>query len=160
MKISKKTAQVKMFETIAVLVVFFVLIMFGFMFYTKIQKGSFEEAREENLILKAIDTSQKISFLPEFQCSRDNIQEENCIDMLKLDAAEQVINKNKLDYVETFGFSRVYIQEVYPSQDEWNLYDLPKQEDKGKISTQFPISLYNPLTDTYSFGVLFVDNYR
>ena len=80
-----KKAQVKMFETIAVLVVFFMIILFGFMFYTRVQQTTFEAETEEQIILRAIDLSQNIFFLPEIQCIGEH--KIDCIDILKLDAA-------------------------------------------------------------------------
>ena len=149
-------AQIKMFETIAVLVVFFIIIMFGLMFYTRIQKGSFEAELEEKTIQRAIDMSENIFLLPEIEC----IHKKGCIDLLKLDAATEIINTNRIFYFSIFGNSRVLIQQIYPEQQQWNLYDFPKTEDRGKISTQFPIPVYDPKNDTYSFGVLYVDIYR
>jgi hypothetical protein len=155
-----KKSQIKMFETIAILVIFFILLMFGFIFYTRIQKGTFEAEQEEVTVLKSVETSQKISFLPEIQCSRDNIEEKDCIDLLKLEKAGEVITLNIADYFNIFGYSNTYVKEIYPEENEYLLYDFPRKENRGKISTQFPVSLYNPQTDTYAFGVLFVDIYR
>jgi len=149
-------SQIKMFETIAILVVFFILVLFGFMFYARVQKGTFETEIEETTVLKSIDVSGKVSLLPELQC----IQEKDCIDVLKLDAAAEVINANRVEYFNIFGYSNTYIKEIYPEENQWYIYDFPKEEDQGKISTQFPVSLYDPRTESYSFGVLFVDVYR
>ena len=149
-----------MFESIAVLVIFFILIMFGFIFYTRIQKTSFETELQEKSTLKAIDLSEKIFFLPEIQCSRNNIPQQGCIDKLKLSAATKLIAQNKATYIDIFGNSYLHIEQVYPIEASWILYDQQKQEDSGKISTQFPVSLYDAGTDTYSFGVLYVDLYR
>ncbi len=151
--------QIKMFETIAVLVVFFILLMFGLTFYSKIQKITLNRELEEIAVLKAIDTSEQISFLPELQCV--GVQDIDCIDILKIDAAEFIIDENRLDYFDTFGFSNVFIIEVYPDTgEEWEIYNLPKKEDKGKLATQFPVSLHDPIEDTYSFGVLTIEIYR
>jgi hypothetical protein len=155
-----KKAQIKMFETIAILVVFFMIIMFGFMFYTRVQKGSFEAEIEEATTLRAIETSQIITFLPELQCSRNNIAEKDCIDILKLQGAESIISANRQYYFTSFKYSNIYVQEIYPSENEFTLYDFPKEQFTDVISTQFPISLYNPITDKYSYGVLFVDIYK
>jgi len=155
-----KKAQIKMFETIAILVVFFILLLFGFIFYTKVIKGTYQEEQEEAFTLNAIELSEKIQFLPEISCTRNNIAEKGCIDLLKLKAATKIVNENRLDYFDSFGYSKVYLQEVYPNENEWILYDFEKNIDSGKISTPFPISIYDPLEDESRFGVLYIDIYR
>jgi len=47
-----KKAQIKMFETIAVLLIFFVLIGFGLIFYGRIQEKTIQETAEGNFELK------------------------------------------------------------------------------------------------------------
>jgi len=155
-----RKSQIKMFESIAILVVFFILIMFGFMFYTSIQKGEFQEEQQEAIVLNAIKISEQISFLPELQCSRDNIPEEDCIDLLKLSAASGVISSNRETYFEMLGYSDISVEEVYPTADSWQLYDYPKEDYIDKLATQFPISLYDPTTDSYYYGVLYVNIYN
>ncbi len=154
-----KTAQIKMFETIAVLVIFFIIILFGFIFYTRVQESTFAAELEEKTILNAIDLSQSVFFLPELQCIGEH--KIDCIDILKLDAARNIISSNRADYFDLLGYSNIYVEEIYPeSTASILLYDSPKTEDKGQISTQFPISLYDARTDAYSFGVLYIDVYR
>lgn len=66
MKLSRqRKAQLKMFETIAVLVVFFFLIVFGVSFYFVMQRSSYNKQVERNMQITAIDIAQKISDIPE-----------------------------------------------------------------------------------------------
>jgi len=161
---NSKKAQIKMFETIAILIIFFILLMFGFMFYSRVQKSSYESEIEKSVVLQAVEVSQVISLLPELQCSKGrNIPESQCIDQLKLSAATEVINQNRQDYFDLFSYSNIYIEKIYPldsGENTFILYDFPKNQDNGKISTQFPISLKNPITNKYYFAVLYVDIYR
>ena len=162
--ICSRRAQIKMFETIAILVIFFILLMFGFMFYARVQKSSFALEREQTFVLQAVKVSQAIFFLPEVQCSRGrNIPESDCIDLLKLTAASEIILANNADYFNLLGYSNIYVEKIYPldsGENTFILYDFPKNQDNGKISTQFPISLKNPITNKYYFAVLYVDIYR
>jgi cytoskeletal protein RodZ len=41
----QKKAQLQMTETVAVLVVFFILLMFGLLFYTRFQRSALDEQR-------------------------------------------------------------------------------------------------------------------
>jgi hypothetical protein len=163
----KKKSQVKMFETIAILVVFFFLVGFGFIFYTKVKQTTSASELEERTILQSIQIAEKASFMPEIQCSFDN-SPKDCIDIYKLKAVPDVINTNKVYYYDIFGYSKISIREIYPGTNVWEIYDNPKPNTKGKVSTQFPVSIYDPtasgscgtLIGPCYYGVLYVDVYR
>ena len=162
-----KKAQIKMFETIAVLLIFFVLIGFGLIFYGKIQGQGFQERQEENFELKAIQTAQVVSFLPELQCSSNNIIVDDCFDILKVEALSEIISnpqnqklKNEY-YYDLFGFSSITIEQVYPLPvASWLIYEKTIEKTKAKSSIKIPISLYDPDSRAYNFGILTVDVYR
>ena len=78
-----RKAQIQMGESVAILFIFFILVVFGFVFYMNVMRGSAKVQMEENIQLKAIGIAQKASFLPELQCSEENVRVENCIDLLK-----------------------------------------------------------------------------
>ncbi len=148
-----------MFESIAVLIIFFILILFGFMFYTTLQKSEIQRGLEESATLNAIDTSQIVSYSAELQCSTNNDLDTDCIDLLKLKSAYKVINKSREDYFPMLGFSDIYVEEIYPDKNSYLFYDFPREDYNRKISTQFPKLLFNPKTGRYSYGVLYVDIY-
>ena len=102
---ASKKSQIQIGETIAVLFVFFMLIVIGFLFYAKVIKGSIESEKEEASQFKSIGIAQKVMFLPELQCSENSIIIDNCIDSLKLDAAEEVMRENQVYYYDLFEFS-------------------------------------------------------
>jgi hypothetical protein len=156
----KKKSQVQMGETIAVLFVFFILVFMGFMFYTKIIKANIGEESAERNQLKAIEIAQRVSFLPELQCSQENIVTDNCIDILKLGAASEIIPKNEIFYYDKFLLSTISIKEIYPGSSEWILYDRPPEGLANKISTNIPIALFNATQRKYSFGVLTINTFN
>ena len=159
----KKNAQIQMLETIAVLFIFFILILIGFVFYTNVLKGSIENQKEENVQLIAIEVAQRASSLPELQCSEDNIVSDNCIDLIKLETASSVIQANDIHYYDRLLFSTITVTRVYPKDDfaanEWTLYDRPLEEFSNKILTNIPLSIFNPVTNKKSFGVMTVELY-
>ena len=155
-----KKAQIKMFETIAILFVFFMLVIFGFIFYAKLQKITFTEERGEVSILKAIQVAERTSFLPEMQCSFDNVPDDDCIDIEKLKALRFTIEYNIVYYFSLFEFSQITVTQIYPTADSWVLYDNPKKNFIDLIPIQLPVSLYNPMTDSYGFGYIDIGVYR
>lgn len=153
----KKRAQIQIGETIAVLFVFFMLIVIGFIFYVKVIKGNIENEKEEISQLKSVAIAQRVMFLPEVQCSEDNIIIDNCIDILKLDSAQSVMKQNELYYYDLLEFSDVNIQQIYPNEAKWSIYSRKTDDFTGKFVTNVPISLYNPVTRRHAFGVLSIE---
>ncbi|HJN56359.1 MAG: hypothetical protein QF436_03160 [Candidatus Woesearchaeota archaeon] len=154
-----KKSQVQMMETIAVLFIFFVLIILGFVFYAKVLKGNIEIETEESVQLNAIKIAQRASFLPELQCSEENIVSDNCIDIIKLEAASAIMEENEIHYYDRLSFSKITIKEVYPDENEWMLYDRPLDDYSNKITTNIPISLLDPILNTNSFGIISVETF-
>ncbi len=153
----KRKSQIHMLETIAVLAIFFILATLGFVFYSKVLKGSVESEKEEIVQLSAIEIAQRASFLPELQCSQENIVKDNCIDLLKLDAAKEIMKNNEIFYFDKFSFSSIKINEMYPNEQEWVLYERPLEDYSNKILTNIPISLFDPVQNRNNFGVMSIE---
>ena len=162
----KRKAQIRMFETIAVLLIFFFLLAIGLVFYARLRKSSLSEKHDESFELEAIETAQLISFLPELQCSNNNIVVDDCFDTLKLDAfAEMVAGDEELKneyYYSIMGYSIITIEEIYPDpgSERWEIYKKEPASTKTKLSFQIPVLLYDPLERSYSFGVMNLEVYQ
>jgi len=148
-----------MMETIAVLFIFFVLVLVGFIFYIRIAQGNMEIDKEETRQLKAIEVAQRAMFFPELQCSEENIVASDCIDILKLNAAADIISQNQLYYYDRLGFSKIVVTEMYPTSNNWTLYDRSLVKFADKITTHLPISIFDAKEKKYSFGIMKVDVY-
>lgn len=144
-----RKGQIKISETIAVLFIFFVLILFGIIFYYKYQQVAFQEKEEELLGAKAIETTLKTLFLPELICSKGAAEpEDNCFDVLKLDSVNKTFKKYADDYYfDLFSYATISVKEVYPGDASWLLYDKPPLKITGKEPTSFVISLRDDLSD-------------
>ena len=159
-----KKSQIQIFETIAVLVVFFILLGVGFIFYAKVIKSNIESDTAEISQGKSVSIAQRVMFLPEIQCSEDNVPKEDCIDTLKLDSAISVINKpeNSLYYYDLFEFSRITIWEIYPNPGAPanTLYTRPAPSDyNNQFKTKVPVTLYDPAIKTKKFGIIEIVTY-
>ena len=146
-------------ESIAILFIFFIFLVFGFVFYMNVIGSSTKVEIEENIQLKAIGIAQKASFLPELQCSEENIRVEDCIDLLKLDVTASLLKENNIYYFDVFEFSKIWVGEVFPGTNEWLLYNKSFTNYKDQLSTFVPVSLFNPTSKEYSFGILAVETY-
>ena len=154
-----KKSQIQMMETIAVLFIFFILVVMGFVFYAKIHKGNLGQQKEESVQLNAIEIAQRASSLPELQCSEDNIVNDNCIDLLKLEAAYGIMLNNPEYYYDRLLFSKITVKEIYPDNHEWDLYNRPLDKFSDKITTNIPISLFDRIENKNSFGIMAVELY-
>lgn len=150
-------AQIHMMETISVLAVFFILVILGFIFYSNVLRSNFELEKEENIQLDSIKIVQKVSSLPELQCSQDSVVKDNCIDVLNLEALAEVIDQNEIHYFDMFSFSKITVTEVYPGDNEWLLYDKSLEDYSQKIVTNVPIIIFNPIEKRNNFGVMKVE---
>ncbi len=153
----EKKSQIQIGETIAVLFVFFILIAIGFIFYVKVIQGNLEHEKDEASQLRSIGIAQRVMFLPELQCSEDNIITDNCIDVLKLEAAKNIMREKELYYYDLLEYSRITIAEIYPEESRWNIYSRETDEFSSNFTTNVPISLYNPTTRKYRFGVMTIE---
>ncbi len=147
-------------ENIAIIIIFFIMLVFGMAFYSKVQKGSSDVRQTEAYDIKAVEIAQKTSYLPELRCSSKNVQVEDCFDVYKLDVIfnNNLFVSNIEYYYDLFERSTISINETYPDKREWRLYDR-SNENMSKISTKIPLSLYNASDESYSLGVLYVDLY-
>ena len=155
-------AQVKMFESVAVLIVFFFLLVFGMSFFFVLQRASQERELDRIAQLKSIQIAQKTMFLAELDCVFIGVQIENCFDELKIKNFVNLINSSQqaiVDYFNVFEFSTINIVKVFPGDNETiTLYSRPR-EGRGFSVTQIPILLFNPITKVYSYSYLEVISY-
>lgn len=147
-------------ETIAILIVFILFVSIGMIVYFKMMEGGVNMQKEENVQLQAVKVAQRVSFLPELQCSEENVRKDNCIDLLKIEKAAELIKANTLDiYYDSFGLSNITIREVFPDAKEWSIYsEVPEYYSEKRI-TIIPISLANYTEKKYYFGLIELEVY-
>lgn len=154
-----RKSQIQIGETIAVLFVFFILIVVGLIFYARVIKGNIEIEGEESSQLRSVGIAQRVMFLPEVQCSEDNNIIDNCIDTLKLESAQSLMRENEVYYYDLFEFGNISIAQIYPNEAKWSLYLRKADNPRNKIVTNVPVSLYNPVTRRHGFGVLTIETF-
>lgn len=158
-----KKAQIKMFETVGVLVVFFFLLISGTIFYFNMQESAMKKELAKQAQLKSLQSAQRAMFLPELDCSFVSVQRDTCFDRLKLDAFAGVrADDPRLQetYFGIFGHATVFVREIYPNQDfNVTMYDNPPEEYGRKIVSFSPVLLYDPVGKGSAFGLMEVITY-
>ncbi len=175
--VPQKKAQIHMTETIAVLFIFFILILFGLIFYAQFQKSAFKEKAEELLQKRATETMLKVLFLPELACSERSLSEDNCFDLAKVQAvadgklleggtgvAPEIDQEKKDYYFSIFSYATIKVQQQPISGQgepiEYLLYDHPKPESGfTKSEPTFFIIALKEAPDMYHFASLDVTVY-
>ena len=153
----KKKAQIQIFETIAVVLIFLILVAVGFIFYGKFIRGNLDTIKEESAQSKSVAIVQRIMFLPELQCSEDNVIRDNCIDKLKMESAKNIMSANEIYYYDLLEFSDIKVRQIYPEDENWELYSRKTDDFKSSFTTNVPISIYDPSTKLYGFGILTIE---
>ena len=163
-KLAKK-AQIKMFENIGVMIIFFFLLVFGASFYFTIQKASLEKEAERINQIAAVQQALRLTFLPELDCSFAGVQTENCFDRFKVNALIEQKPATQLSYFNIFGYSNVTLKTVYSplfaKPADVAIYS--RTVEGSYTRTAVPVLICedgcDPLYLKYSFGVLQVDSY-
>ena len=168
----KKKSQFQMSETIFVVFIILIIILFGFIAYSKFQEGAIKEQQKRFRNMRVIELAHRLSAWPELECSVASTSKFVCLDTTKLMILGNFINKSKHESTYAFNYyfdllrnSKISVTEIYPSHtqtlgvDYWILY-----ENQGKTRTTeviwVPVNLYNPLVKTYALGIMELQIYE
>jgi len=159
-----KKSQIKIGESIAVLMIFFVLVVIGIVFWSRYSQVQMKGQQEMDLQSMAIKVAQTVTFLSELQCSTLEVIQFSCFDLYKIEAMKDLLmtlpEKNRTSYYfDIFGFSNITIYSIYPDEKSWNIYDFPGGNITGYVSTQVPVSILDPVNNVFSFGYIDVKLY-
>jgi hypothetical protein len=159
-----KKSQIQLGENIIILFIFFILLVFAAVFFTRLQSTKIEKKVSEDIEGRALEISQRIEFLPEFQCSKNNAEiRPGCYDEFSILGLEELNPEDKEYYFDLFGNSRVSIQKLFPSKDEnpHIIYEREIENATNIIATNTPIILCNfanlEVKGKCSFAVLKVE---
>ncbi len=156
-----KKAQLKTGETIIVMIIFFILLAGGMIFYAKINTYTSHKKTEETQDLNAIQIEQRIRNLAEIVCTIDASVIFDCYDISKITAIREVIRENSLYYnTVIFLNAKVTVTSVYPSEEIIELYDYGYSETATAVEPfRTPVTIYDPRDDSYNFGYISIEVY-
>ncbi|MBW3017112.1 hypothetical protein KY316_01965 [Candidatus Woesearchaeota archaeon] len=149
----KSKAQIMTMETIAVLLVFFIILAFVLLFYYGFQSSRIEEQRRELSEEQAVQIAQHIASLPELECTGGGIETGvDCFDLYKIQAMSKEISENEVlrlgIYQEKFGTSSITFTQIYDrgqmTNNTWVVYDRAPSSPGNQYSFQTLVSLNDP----------------
>ncbi|MBI5390047.1 hypothetical protein HZB02_01020 [Candidatus Woesearchaeota archaeon] len=171
-----RKSQIELMETVGVLVIFFFLVVGGIIFWSWYEQNSLQDFAAESVQLKSISHMLSLTFLPELECTKGGVHEANCIDLMrlqkfkeKIDAADdrtflsyyqQVLKSSKIviQYVDAGAGHSIKPKPFTSSIDSITLYDIHPPDASSYVSS-IPVALYDPVKETYYFGILEVTYY-
>jgi|SaaInlLV_10m_DNA_2_1039722.scaffolds.fasta_scaffold00029_8 hypothetical protein len=167
-----RKSQLKIGESILVLMIFFILLVLGLIFYAKIQVHLNEEEKDKYQAKRIIDMALAVKFLPELQCSTQATEEFDCIDLAKLESFEKVVGENLLYqryYAQLFPNAKIIINQSFSPRGEAlsesgkilidNVYELDPTKRASLTILSLPVTLYDPIMDINSFGFITLEAY-
>ena len=138
-----KNAQIKMFESVAVLVVFIILALLGLTFYFVVSQSSAKQQHERDLELAVMELSSRASSMPELECEFVGVSKSDCFDSYKLEPFRDVLNSSgKQFYFPIFGLSYINISNLQ-THSSIVLYDNFPSGIRQRKSFFTPILLFN-----------------
>lgn len=142
----KNKGQIKMFETLAILVIFFFLVAFGFIFYANVSKTMVKRETVQREELGSIEVAEKLTKLPELGCSSFVAEEiGSCVDLFKVKQMQNMLNTDSLSnqtkdyYYGLFGYAKIEVDPIYPDNDTIVIYDRPKPDYTSITAYQIPV---------------------
>ncbi len=151
-----------MTENIAIIMIIVFILIFGFIFYSKVRTVSIQGKLKEYSELDLVKASQIVSALPELSCSSESLTEVGCINKLKLEAfIELDLQQEYYEYYRgLFGKSKVTINSTFPNNStNVGLYDNPFEGINNKDSIFIPINIFDPINDIFNFGYVQITKY-
>jgi hypothetical protein len=160
----RKNAQMKMMESVLVLVIFFFLLVFGIGFYISFTRLSDKNKVSESSELYAIESMQRVKYMPELQCTKGGSEViPDCFDIYKIKAFKAIANNDR--YHRLYPGISINITQIYPPDKTFGkkgqmIYENRPKNATGQEFFFLPLSLYNPINRTYAFGFATIGVYN
>lgn len=154
-----KKAQIQSGETIVVIIILTIIIVFGLYFVSNLQADGLEQTQKDEFELSALAIASQLGNLPELRCTRRQTAIERCIDIYKAKAFQEYINKdeNQAFKLQRFGNTNVTIKIINPKLEEGNEINIitpNNPELTSRLPVFIPIILNEPVNNTNHFAIL------
>jgi len=155
--IHSQKGQIRLFESIAVLLVLVFLFVFGIQYYAGVQKNAYERMSDQFNRLDSIKAANQIMSSPFLVCSTRNIRSGLCLDKYKLQAVSDP--DADIPWPSGVALMNIRVEQTYPSLDSWQITNYQPAQNVSSFATQFPVVIYDPFTFTNTFGFIEIRTY-
>ena len=145
----------RVLESVAVLVVFFILLVIGSSIYFGIQNSRLSKEKLVYENVEALRTLVKLQALPELDCSFASAHTINCFDLYKLEAFSSLTKTEHAQefYYPMFGDATIKVNVLYPFDLNFTIYDIHPVEFKSSVRQIMPVLVYDPVSSKYYFSL-------
>ena len=160
-----KRAQMQMGETIFVIIIIILLIVFGIVFASGAEEIEMQRRSNEFLDLSTVSLSEYALSLAELQCSTLEVRDLSCFDKNKLEAFIDLTENYELltreYYFSQLGNANITVTQIYPTEERWEVYynGFAENESYEQKMVVLPISVYDSVTKKYGFGLAYITKY-
>lgn len=151
-----KKAQIQSAETIMVLIILSIIIIFGLIIASNYESDEIEQESSEREQLSALAIASQLGNLPELRCTVRQTALERCVDLYKAKSFSIYLQDNPSYKIERFGNTNISIRIINPSYTEELIVvaEANNQELPTKSLVTIPIILNNPITKLNHFALL------
>lgn len=155
--------QVQLLETIAVLVVFSILLVFGLYWFGSSQTDQVEQQKTDLENLELLEMTKAIMNLPEIQCSIAGRPDTSCVDKLRLEALNKTIEENTVirEYYEnryrtnTRATYAAHVVDISNNEYTYELFNYTTNQPSASRQQQaVPAVIYDPLTQRRNLSMI------
>lgn len=165
-----KKAQIQLGESIFVVMIIILIIVFGLVFSSQAEKDVVTQRAETFTNLNNIMLGKYASSLAELRCSSLQVKELSCFDIQKINAFIELQEKQS-DFVAEYYFTQlgdanITLELKYPVNKSFEIYynglgndalGHPIRAEENRII--IPVSAYDDVSQQYSFGILHIIRY-
>lgn len=151
-----KKAQIQSAETIMVLIVLSIIIIFGLIIASNYESGEIQQESKEREQLSALAIASQLGNLPELRCTVRQTAIERCIDLYKAKSFSNYLQLDSSYKIERFGNTNISIRIINPTYtEEIIVIAVANNQDlQGKSLVTVPIILNDPITQLNHFALL------
>ncbi len=159
-----KGSQIKMVESVFVVIIFMVILMIGIVFFSRFQQSDAQFRETERRLTESIQLAQTFASLPELSCTEGSVISDSCLDLMKLEAMDLLARSDHIYYFDLFRYGTITVERLYPPPEEdeygerWVIYNRTRP-DSGFFSMGVPMVIYNPEDGSEHFGLMEVVYY-
>lgn len=155
-----KKSQMKMMESILVLIIFFFLLVFGIVFYTRFSQSDAEDQFRERMLRQGMDATERFQYSPEVLCVgvRGDVRTD-CFDLINLDIFKKVAEDRYLQYSQIYPNMVIEGNIIFPESKErsWVIYNSSSEELRAHSSSFIPAAFFNATSRQNYFGFIKIE---
>lgn len=162
----EKKGQVQIMQTVFIVILVFIILFIAFIFYLNYEKESMNIDIASQKEKEGVLVASYMLTTPEISCSQNLDVKQNCFDASKLAVFQpnlypeyysDYFKKSNISIIIFFGNITPGVCDeenniVFPNCNEFRIYENVPMQYEGNDFYYVPVSVFNPLTNSYAAG--------